>query len=301
MGLYDRDYERDNYGGYGGSYGEPGVRLRMPQSITVRLIVINVIVYLLQLIFAPQFTDIFALHEYWYREPWRIIGFLTSGFLHSEETLWHLLGNMLVLFFFGRAVEERYGSREFLWTYLAGIIFSGICWNVIELLTPNPTVIVDGTAREITGVVLGASGGLATILALFIFNFPNVKIYLYFLFPVPAWILGIFWLLGDMVGALSRSGNVAFTAHLGGALLGFLYYKLNWRLTNLVPRDFKLPSLKRRPSLKVHRGDADSEDSLDAQVDRILKKIKEQGQDSLTAAEKRTLQKGSAAYRKRHQ
>lgn len=302
MGLYDRDYQRDDYQGYGGeSYGQPGLRLRMPESITVRLILINVVVYVLQLVLEPGFTNIFALHEYWYLQPWNVIAFITSGFLHSTDSLWHLLVNMLVLWFFGRAIEQRYGSREFLLIYLCGIVFAALCWNITELLTPNEVVIVQGQPREITGLLLGASGGLATILALFILNYPHVRVYLYFLIPVPAWLLGIIWLGGDMLGAITRSGNVAFTAHIGGALLGLLYYKFHWRLAGFVPHHFKLPSFKRRPPLKVHRGDAEVEAPLDAEIDRILRKINEHGQESLTAAEKRTLQKGSAAYRRRNQ
>lgn len=295
MGFYDRDYERDSYGGYGGgSYGQPGLHLRMPQSVTVRLLLLTVVVYLLQ-VFIPAFTGYFALYEDWYLEPWRIVGFLTSGFLHSTDSLQHLLFNMLVLWFFGRAIEERYGSREFLLIYLVGIVFSGVVWDVTELMTPNE---IAPNGARIMNVALGASGALSTILALFILNFPHVKIYLYFLLPVPAWVFGILWLGADLLGAITRSGDVAFTAHLGGALFGLLYYKFGWRLTDWMPREFRLPRFKRRPPLKVHRGD---DDPLDAEIDRILQKIKDLGQDSLTAAEQRTLQKGSAAYKKRHQ
>lgn len=294
MGFYDRDYERDDYGGYRGSYGEPGVRLRMPQSMTVRLILINVVAYLIQFII-PAVNDILPLYARWWWEPWRVIGLVTGAFMHDVHNLQHLLFNMLGLYFFGTALEERMRRTEFTTFYMAALLFASIVWSTSEaIISPLPGL---GPAA------VGASGAIAALFMLFVFYNPNATVLLFFVLPVKAWVAGLIWVGADVLGALNVTGtqHIAYSAHLGGMLFALLYYKFDWHLSRWMPRDFKLPSFKRRPNLKVHRGDADAEDSLDAQVDRILKKIKEQGQDSLTAAEKRTLQKGSAAYRKRHQ
>jgi membrane associated rhomboid family serine protease len=295
MGFYDRDYERDSYGGYGGgSYGQPGLHLRLPQSITMRLILINVIVYLVQ-IFTPGFTELFVAYARWWVDPWRVIGLLTSGFLHDVGSLYHLLFNMLALYFFGTAVEERLRKAEFTAFYMSALIFAAICWSLWEAFT-SP---IGGLGPS----AVGASGAITGVCILFVFYNPHATILLFFVVPAKAWIAGVIWIAADLIGAMNpyETGHIAFAAHLGGALFGLLYHKLGWRLTDWLPRDFKLPRFKRRPPLKVHRGDDEFDDPLEAEVDRILQKIADKGQDSLTAAEKRTLQKGSAAYKKRRQ
>ncbi len=297
MGFYDRDYERSDYGGYRGSYGEPGFRLRMPQSITIRLILINVIVYLIQ-VFTPGFTELFALYARWWVEPWRVVGLLTSGFLHDIGSLNHLLFNMLGLYIFGTSVEERLRKSEYTAFYIAALLFASIAWSVWEAITYPE--------KGLGPSAVGASGAISGVLILFVLHNPRATILLFFVVPVEAWVAGLIWVGADLLGAFRPQNidHVAYTAHLGGILFGALYYKLGWRLTNFLPRDFKLPSFKRRPKLKVHRGDADDDrDPLEAEIDRILKKINdnEKGQASLTAAEKRTLQKASAAYRNKRQ
>lgn len=308
MGFDDRDYQRPHYGDYGGygdpgSYGRPpGIQLRMPQTMTVRIILLTFIVYLLQYLINPL-TDALSLHENWYTQPWRIIGFVTYGFLHSQQVISHILFNMLVLWFFGRPIEDRYGPREFLAIYLVGIVFSAIVWNVTELMAANPVVMALDGPREQLPTLVGASGGLATILMLFVLLYPHVKVYVYFLFPVPAWVLGVIWFGGDAIAAITRSdSNVAYTAHLGGALLGFLYYKWGGRLTSFLPGEFKMPSFKRQPNLRVHRpSDEHRADALQEEVDRILKKISESGQESLSARERKTLEKASNLYKQGRQ
>ena len=105
----------------------------------------------------------------------------------------------------------------------------------------------------------------------------------------------------DAYGAVNRSGGVAFTAHLGGALFAFLYYKWGGRLELLFPAGMSLPRLSPRPKLRVHDPGAYEEVSTDSRVDEILKKIQEHGQDSLTRAERQILEEASREYQKRRQ
>jgi membrane associated rhomboid family serine protease len=280
MGIYDRDYERSAYN------DQPGLHLGGPKSMTVKLIIITVAVYVVQLVFRqPDGSNVvdtmFAMHESWFTRPWQL---LTYGFLHSTRDMWHLLMNMFVLWMFGQRVEERYGSKEFLAFYLTAIVFAGLCWSISELLVP-------GGSR-----MLGASGGVSAVLLLFIFCFPHVTLLFMFLFPMPAWVLGILIVASDAFGAITRYGNVAFTAHLAGFLFALMYYKFGWRLMNLVPTSFKAPSFKRKPPLRVHRPSVDQEDKNEKRLNQLLDKVHQGGQDSLTASERRELQKLSKHY-----
>ncbi|QDU54487.1 rhomboid family intramembrane serine protease [Aeoliella mucimassa] len=303
MGLNERDYGRASYeGSYG--YGQSGYTLGSPQSVVVKLIIINAIVFVLQLIFRSNdpripsnFDSLFSLHEHWYYEPWRFFELLSYGFLHSPWDYWHIFGNMFMLWFAGRAVEQKIGGREFLVFYLLGIVIAGTAWCLIESMVP------DGGNQRFgpLGVpMLGASGGVTAVLMLFIFYYPRVTILFMFVIPMPAWVLGVLVVGGDMWGAMSRSGHVAFTAHLGGALFAYLYYNSRIRLTDYVPTSFKMPSFKRKPPLRVHRPDDEPrEDAQERRLNELLDKVSKHGQDSLSKREFSELQKLSKHYQQK--
>ncbi|MGI9457963.1 MAG: rhomboid family intramembrane serine protease [Aeoliella sp.] len=293
MGMYDRDYQHHEYG------QQPGMHLRAPQSMTVKLIIITAVVYVVQLMFGPEFTDLFANHAGWYKQPWRVFELLTAGFLHSTREFTHLLFNMVVLWFFGKAIEEKYGSQEFLAFYIAAIIFSSLCWDVATWLEFRGDF---GLYGPLGPMAVGASGGLAAILLLFAINYPHAKVLLFMVIPIKAWMAGILWVGIDIFGALrnAEGDNIGYAAHLGGFLFGFLYYKFGWRLMDWIPGNLSMPKFKRRPPLRVHRPTADDEDNpMEDELDRVLKKIKEQGQDSLNAKERRTLQRASRTYKQK--
>lgn len=286
MGIYDRDYAREP---------QQGLQLGLPASMVNRLILITGVVYLIQYFGSPALSDALALYADWFRRPWQAYQLLTYGFLHSRENVVHILGNMFVLWMFGRELEARYGSREFLLFYLTGVILAGLVWS-LTTAAGNPELLQVEDLRMMPRVV-GASGAISACVAVFALTYPRRTVYLYFAIPVPMWLLGVLWLLGDISGATGGSGEaIAFTAHLGGAAYGALYYytrflPLRW-LGNL---SGKLPKVG-RPNLRVHDPDAGHED-LQAQVDRILEKINTQGQDSLTWRERRTLEQASRKYR----
>lgn len=284
MGIAERDYERDSYG------RPPGVHIGGPRSMTVKLLLITIGVYVAQLFFGVQFTEIFGLHANWYLQPWRFFELLTYGFLHSPSDLKHILFNMFVFWMFGRTVEMRYGSKEFLCFYLTAIVLAGAAWNVFTLASGG------GFA-----FVLGASGGVSAVVILFALTFPREKILFMFVIPMPAWVFGLIIVGLDLMGAMGRdeAGNVAFTAHLAGAAFAFLYYKFRWRLADRVPTSFKMPKIKRGPKLRVHdpAEPADSDDN--SEVDNILRKIQQQGQDSLTSRERRILERASREYQQK--
>jgi membrane associated rhomboid family serine protease len=294
MGIYDRDYQR------GGNYydRQPGFYLGGARTLTTNLVIVMFGIYVVQLITRDQqprpdgwFTDFFSLHADVLKRPWLVFEFLTYGFLHDPRNFAHIIFNMIGLWFFGRVVESRYGRQEFLAFFLAAVIFSGLVWTAGEVLVHGIT----------STPILGASGGIAAVLILFCLNFPHQMIYIWGVIPVPAWLCAILFIGADILGATGhhtmQGGNVAYTAHLGGALFGFLYFQWGWRLERWMPSGELLARLKPSPKLRVH--DPEDAEETERQVDEILKKIQEQGRASLTRRERRLLEEASREYQKK--
>ncbi|MEO0530553.1 MAG: rhomboid family intramembrane serine protease [Planctomycetota bacterium] len=321
MGIYDRDYERSYDTGSGwrdGGGGGVGLRGGFGSwSANSKLIVVMIGVYLAQVFIGERFTDLFSLPADWFSQPWRVYGLVSYSMLHSTGGLYHLLFNGIALYFFGRVIDSRLGGREYLCFFFVAAAFAGFVWGGAEVATAIVTLMADDVpfGRALAAVVsgdaigstlIGASGGIAAIIVLFALWYPNVQVYLMGILPVPAWLMAILFIGQDISGALSRSGNVAYTAHLGGALFGFLYYKFGWRVSDWLPdflggnSDKGLRDLfKRKPKLRVHREDDDTASPAEDRVDEILRKIQSQGQDSLTSEERRTLERASRRYQKR--
>ncbi|QDT67309.1 Rhomboid family protein [Planctomycetes bacterium MalM25] len=307
MGIYDRDYERsyDTGSGWrdgGGGPGTPGGFASW--SVNGKLLAVMVAVYLFQYFTLDNgnprdswFTNLGVLHADWFREPWRLYGFFSYALLHSTSGLAHLLFNGIALFFFGRTIEARLGGREYLLFFFTAAAFAGLVWSLSELA-------IGDTRHEL----LGASGGIAAIIVLFALWYPNVQVYLMGVLPVPAWMMAILFIGQDVMGALSRSGNVAYTAHLGGALFGYLYYRSGWRITSWLPESLLggagLKDLfSTKPKLRVHHGDdgqqSDETQASDERLDEILRKIQQSGQDSLSRSEQRYLEQASRRFKDR--
>jgi membrane associated rhomboid family serine protease len=302
MGIYDREYYRNDRSSFLGTLNREG-------QVWKSLIFLNVVVFVLQLATAEHggvrgpvtealVTDTDAiLHG----QVWRL---LTGAFLHSAAWT-HIVFNMLILWWAGSEVEGIYGPREFLAFYLAAAVLSSTAFVVWDLLL--------GTGH---GSMLGASGAVTAVLILFAMHFPNRTVLLFFVFPAPVWLLAIVYVALDAFGALGyRPGeNIAFAAHLGGAVFGFLYYKGHWRIMNLLPS--RWPSLRRsHPRLRVYRGEPQprepepvsvpsvarpaAEPSLEAELDAVLAKVARQGKSSLSEREQQILMRASEIYRNR--
>jgi membrane associated rhomboid family serine protease len=293
MGIYDRDYEREpNYGRASGFQLGGGAR-----SLTTNLVVVMAIVYVVQLLTkgaGPDegwFTRTFSLWADLPRQPWMAFQLISYGFLHDPDDLRHIAFNCFGLWMFGRIVEQRTGRTEFLTYFLVAVAFAGAIWVASEFVAFQ---------QFVPASLLGASGGIAAVLVLFCLYFPRQTVFLGFLFPIPAWVFALFFVGQDLLFAIRHNpnDNVAYTAHIGGAIFAGIYYKAGWRLSNWVPSQMKMPKLRRRPPLRVHDPADDVDDTEDA-VDAILRKIREHGQDSLTSQERRILEEASREYQKR--
>ena len=285
MGLYDREYYREE---------RQGFVLGGDRTMVTNVILVNVGIYLADLLFEGKIRNTLELWPDLFQRPWNAWQLLTAGFVHSPN-VWHILINMLVLFFFGREVEGIYGRMEFLRIYLTLIVLSSLAWVISQtVLDPN------------SGPMLGASGGVMGILVLYILHFPRRMIYIWGVIPVPAWLVGILFVAQNLIGMGTPRDplgqdqmHVAYATHLAGALFAFLYWYSGVNLGRLLPAARRLPSFRSGPKLRVHDPRADAGDSLDQRVDALLDKVAREGIDSLSPAERKQLEDASRRYQRR--
>jgi membrane associated rhomboid family serine protease len=257
------------------------------------LIAANAVVYLLSLtVFTgPWLLETFAFQPHRAVERWWTP--LTYMFLHGSFL--HLAFNMLMLFFFGPAVEERLGSSRFAAYYL----FCGLGGAVLSfgfmLTTPVATV-------------YGASGAVFGVALAFAMFWPDAPIYIFPLpLPVKAkWVVVFFATLSLLAAILGARDRVAHLAHLGGFLFGFIFLRSESTIREHAREALQRPRLahvvppKRtgeRELVEAEPPSPPTERKLDDAVDRVLDKIHESGMDSLTPEERRLLDEVSRQLR----
>lgn len=291
MGFEDRDYYRD-------PEWEPD---RGGRSAVRWLIVLCVGVFVGQLLDA-RVTEWLALTTGDTVPKWQIWRLLTYAFCHDTRNVLHLLFNMVCLWFFGRPLQERLGSREFVAFYLLAAIAAGLSYLGLHA----------GLLRD-HSLVTGASGATMAVMALFAMWYPRQQVLLFGLLPVEIrWLVAAYVVIDTIpVWAVLQgrpaSDGVAHAAHLGGLLFGFAYHIFDWRFSNWlsirrVPTWWR--DRERRKSVRLYSPEADDAESpegndLDAKVDEILRKIHEHGESSLSDRERRVLSEASRRYRER--
>ena len=284
MGLYDRDYYRDD--------DQPGL-FGGQHSMVVTLIVINLGLFVVDILLEGELSDFLAAKSDLLQKPWNAWQLLTSGFAHDPRNFWHVGFNMFGLWLFGRDVEIVYGRKEFLRIYLTMIVFGSLVW----VLTVN-------AFRAGGGPLMGASGAVTGMIILNVLHFPRRVWYVWGVFPVPAWVIGTL-LIGRELLNLSHGQRgmggpqIAYEVHLAGAAFAFIYYYTGWNLGRMLPKRFSLSALKLKPRPKLRVHEPEMEENLNDQVDRILEKISREGESSLTAQERRTLEDASRRYQQR--
>ncbi|MFM7107631.1 MAG: rhomboid family intramembrane serine protease [Planctomycetaceae bacterium] len=286
MGFQDRGYSSRGFGA-GAAWTAVGGLL----AATVAVFIANML--------GPRdpasLNDLLALDGDLPRQPWRAWELVTYGFAHSMPRggalPWHIIGNMLTLWFFGRAVEDVLGRAEFLRFYVTALVVAGLAWLAGEALRPS-----GGNVQ-----LVGASGAVTAVLAVFIWHYPHQTVLLWGILPVPAWALGVLYFVFDVQGATDSRSNVAHVAHLAGAAFGMLYAWRGWSLAGLGDLPARLAARRRGRGLRVLRPDDDGGDdaTLQQQVDRILEKISRSGSASLTQHERDTLERASRRLKDR--
>ncbi len=252
-------YQHSSYSGFG-----------RPVTKTVKnLIIINIAVFVLAGLFKGfPWAALLGLVPAKVFAGLRVWQLATYMFVHLS--LGHLLINMLMLYFFGPAIEAAWGEKEFLKFYFFTGIGAGLCSWLAAFNSFIP--------------VVGASGAIFGLLVAYAIMFPQTVILLLFIFPMkirPAVILlaGI-----NLLGAMSQSSSgIAYAAHLAGGLLGYIYLKYDLFRFNL--NSWVTRRQRRKRQITKQR--------LDEKIDRILDKVSKQGIKSLSKQQRKILERKS--------
>jgi len=279
MGLYDRDYMRDDEPGYRRS------RPSAPWSPTIALLIALGAIFILQTLLhlkGSVWLELnFALSLNGIRSG-RLWELLTFQFLHGG--ILHIVLNGMTLYSFGRFLEIEFGRGRFLALYFISGTAGGILQMIATWLLRQPPDIP----------VVGASAGIAGVLGAFMLSFPDMRL---ILFPIPfkirAW--NILWVILPLsvIGTVFPFGGIAHAAHLGGLLAGGAFIRWTWRARQAIP-----PPLFSQPP-PVAKDEATREDFISSEVDPILDKIAKQGIHSLTERERKVLETARSKMGKR--
>lgn len=296
----------------------------MHGSMTNKLITINVFVFLcygvlwaIMGLFMAQthlshfFDKYLVLHSNlatFIKTPWTLI---TSGFIHAG--FWHILFNMLWLYWIGNVLEEYIGARKVLPVYLYGVLIGGLffilAYNFFPLFKEAKLI---ANAR-------GASAGVMAIIWATVALLPEYRIRLIFLGSIPLLYIALFMSVLDFLGMSGTVNPGGKIAHLGGALMGYLYIFLykNKGIDLSKPVNSTIDSIanmfsKRPTTFTVKRGNKKQtivtsktrkntstnhaeQTSQEEKLNVILDKINESGYNSLTASEKEFLFRKSSS------
>jgi membrane associated rhomboid family serine protease len=227
--------------------------------------------------------------------PWTL---LTYMFFHIS--FWHILFNMLWLYWFGKIFLSYLSGRMLTWVYLIGGIAGGLCYIAAFNLFP--------VFREVLPVsmALGASASVMAVVTAIAFYVPNFTISLLFLGRLRIVWLAIALFVVDFF-AIPGGNAGGHLAHIGGALYGYAYIRLIFPALkgklNMGKsfRGWKWPGLfhrKRQSESSSGRPVTDDEYNYQRaqkqkRIDQILEKISRGGYESLTKEEKEFLFKSS--------
>ncbi len=277
-----------------------------PNNGHVQLIIINVVVFIVvgvlfvftqiggyenafkivhsQFLIPPTFAEFIT-------RPWTII---TYAFAHSLTDIFHILFNMIALYWFGKLFVEYLGSDKLIALYVLGALAAATFY----LLMFN-TVPFYKEQSNFPGMV-GASGAIYAIMVGAATLLPDYTFFLLFFGPVRIKYIAAIYILISFLGSVGANsgGNIA---HLGGALMGFVYIKqlqagVNWGgwITSVI--DWIKNLFKPRVKVKVTYRKAEPKEKSSSpkkasqeEIDAILDKISDRGYESLSKDEKEKL------------
>ncbi|KHN48755.1 Hypothetical protein glysoja_015903, partial [Glycine soja] len=162
-------------------------------DMVLGLIIANVAIFLLW-----RIADQISLDNF---KSGRLHTLITNAFSHVDT--WHIVSNMIGLYFFGMNIGRNFGPEFLLKLYLAGAVGGSVFYLIHQAYKAQ-------TSK-------GASGAVNAVMLLDIFLFPKATLYLDFFIPVPAVLLGIFLIGKDMLRILEGNSQISGSAHLGGA------------------------------------------------------------------------------------
>ena len=237
-------------------------------------------------------------------QPWTVFTYM---FLH--EGVFHILFNMLFLYWFGMLVHQYLGSRKLANLYILGGLFGAAFYVLIYNLAPYFSGSVD------TSLMLGASAGVFAVVVGAATLAPNTTFFLIIIGPVKIVYIAAFYVIMSFANSIGANAGGEI-AHLGGALLGYLYIvqlrkgndfgvpvqKVGIFFENLFSRNPSKVKVSYRKAKTASSGGFGSfssktktsqevkpQDTSQEEIDQILDKIAAKGYDALSKEEKRKL------------
>ncbi len=263
-----------------------------------KLIVINVAVFILNALLPfllglgrnaiSQWFELPVDLMAYLSQPWSIV---TYSFFHAD--FFHLFWNMLLLYFSARIFLNLFSARKLINVYFLGVILGGLLF----VLSYNVFPVFLGS----NSAIIGASAGVTAVLIFICAYIPNQEVRVIF-FNVKLWYIGAFFVLVDLI-SIPASNSGGHLAHLGGALLGYVYARqlikgkdigegfarmLDSLGSLFKSRDKKAPLktvYRKKNTTSGSKIDYDKE-SRQRKIDGILDKISKSGYESLSKAEK---------------
>lgn len=289
-----------------------------PNNTLVQLILINTIVFLLLLVLKVvlvlgETKDVYDVIANQLRLPASLNVFITRPwtlitYFFTHEEVFHILFNMLFLYWFGRLVDEYLGSRRLVALYMLGGLAGGLAYMAIYNLMPHfQAVVSDSRMLGASAAAFSVAVGASTLL-------PNYTFHLLFFGPVRIKYIAFFYIVLSLAQSIgpNAGGNLA---HLGGALMGFAFIKLlqngtdigqplYWVLDGWQSLFRKKPPVKvsyrQRSSASPHVAGYSASPTSSSmampdqdEIDAILDKISRSGYESLTREEKNKLFRAS--------
>lgn len=266
-------------------------------NIAEKLIIINTAVFIVNalVVFLFQLPIDFIMG--WFElpkgfddfiiQPWSLI---TYSFFHGS--FMHLFWNMILLFFVGRFFLMVHPTKRFLSLYILGAMAGGLLF----LLSYNIFPVFSG----VNSSLIGASAAVMAVMIFICTSMPYQEVKLFFILNVKLWHIGAVLVLLDLV-SLPFSNSGGHLAHLGGALLGYVYakklqngddigrgiYFIMEGVSSWFSKSKKAPMRTVYRSKKSQRRSATSDISdHQKKVDVILDKISKSGYESLSKEEK---------------
>ncbi len=209
-------------------------------------------------------------------KPWTIV---TYAFIHSR--LFHILSNLIILYFIGNLFLDFFSSGKFLLYYVLGLLFGGalfVAYYTLSDSTTNWSLV--GASAAVTAVFIGVAA-----------KAPHYALKLRFVGSVELWVLAAIWIALSAIGLAGVNAGSGI-AHLSGAAVGYIMTKFlsegNGLLSMFQPRPKKRPFTKvytNNSGLKTRKGTKNVKQNQ-RKVDSILDKISKSGYDALSKEEK---------------
>ncbi|PIB32399.1 rhomboid family intramembrane serine protease [Gaetbulibacter sp. 5U11] len=266
-------------------------------NVLEKIIAVNVIVFLFAVLFRKMIPSVFSYiylpSNIWafLSKPWTIVSY---GFLHFDFL--HLLFNMLWLYFLGRMMLNLFSPKMSLNIYFMGIITGGLVFLLGYNVFPN--------IFSANAYVLGASAGVRALLIFICAYMPNKDIR-FFTFNLKLWWIGAVIVGLDILGIVNGNNQGGSLAHIGGAILGYVYAKqlvkgqdigtgfgrfMDWFSALFKAKQkVKMKTVHKKSKVAGYKKEEFNQFNNQKKIDAILDKISKSGYDSLSKEEKEYL------------